>query len=98
MDLPRNPGNYVATGPQVDASGRVVVVIQNRAPIPVRDIRVTPVLINASGQVVQQGNPIGVMRTLGPNEQIVADTGLSDLTQEQLQALRFRVDGARVAE
>jgi predicted Zn-dependent protease len=98
MDLPRNPGNYVATGGQIDSSGRVVVVIQNRAPIPLRDIRVTPVLINAAGQVVRQGTPIGVMRTLAPNEQVVADAGVGALPQEQLQALRFRVDGARPAE
>ncbi len=37
MDLPRNPGNYVATGGQLDPSGRVVVIIQNRAPIPLRE-------------------------------------------------------------
>lgn len=98
IDLPRNPGNYVATAPQVDQSGRAVVVIQNRAPIPLRDIQVTPVLINAAGQVVQQGSPIGVRRTLAPNEQVVADAGVGTLTQEQLQALRFRVDGAQVAE
>jgi predicted Zn-dependent protease len=98
MDLPQNPGNYVATGGQLDQRGNVVVVIQNRAPIPLRDIRVTPVLVNAAGQVVRQGTSIGINRTLAPNEQVIADTGLGVLPQEQLQALRFRVDGARAAE
>lgn len=98
LDLPRNPGNYVATGGQLDSNGRVVVIIQNRAPIPLSDIRVTPVLINAAGQVVRQGTPISVFQPLRPNEQVAADAGLGVLPQEQLQALRFRVDGARAVE
>lgn len=98
LDLPRNPGNYVATGGQLDSSGRVVVIIQNRAPVTLSDIRVTPVLVNAAGQVVRQGTTITVFQPLRPNEQVAADAGVGVLTQEQLQALRFRVDGARVVE
>ncbi len=98
LDLPRNPGNYVATGGQLDSSGRVVVIIQNRAPVTLSDIRVTPVLVNPAGQVVRQGTPISVFQSLRPNEQVAADAGVGALTQEQLQALRFRVDGARVVE
>jgi hypothetical protein len=47
---------------------------------------------------VRQGTTISVFQPLRPNEQVAADAGVGVLTQEQLQALRFRVDGARVVE
>ena len=32
MDLPQNPGNYVAAAGQLDSQGRLMVVVQNRSP------------------------------------------------------------------
>lgn len=98
MDLPQNPGNYVATQGQLDPQGRVVVVIQNRAPAPLVGIQVTPVLVDASGRIVQQGQPVVFRSAVQPGQQAVAQTGISSIAQEQLPYLRFRVDGARVAE
>jgi predicted Zn-dependent protease len=98
LDLPRNPDNYVATGGQLDANGRVVLVIQNRAPIALSDIRITPVLVNAAGQVVRQGNAVRISQALPSGQSVAVDPGLGQLPQEQLGSLRFRVDGARVAE
>src|SRR5262245_59645479 len=46
LDLPQNPGNYLATGPQVASDGRLMLVIENRATLPVTDIQVTPVLVD----------------------------------------------------
>ena len=98
MDLPQNPGNYVAATGQLDAQGRVVVVVQNRSPVPLNGIQVTPVLVDASGRVLQQGTAVAIGAVVKPGEQAAATTGLANLPQEQLQALRFRVDGAKVAE
>jgi predicted Zn-dependent protease len=98
MDLPQNPGNYVGTGGQFDPQGRPLLIIQNKAPVALTDIQVTPVLVDNSGRVLQQGAPVRVTRPLKSGEQIAADAGLSNLTQEQLPLLRFRVDQARVAE
>ena len=98
MDLPQNPGNYVGTAGQFDSQGRPILVIQNRAPVALTNIQVTPVLVDGLGNVVQQGAPVRVGRTLKSGEQVAADAGLGGLTQQQLQNLRFRVDGARVAE
>jgi beta-barrel assembly-enhancing protease len=98
MDLPQNPGNYVATAGQFDAQGRPLLIIQNKSPVALTDIQVTPVLIDAGGRVVQQGSPVRVSRALKSGEQVATDAGLSGLTQEQLPSVRFRVDGARVAE
>ncbi len=98
MDLPQNPGNYVAAGGQYDAQGRLLVVVQNRAKVPLSAIQVTPVLIDAAGRVVQQGNPVVIQSVVKPGEQAAAASGIANLTPEQQQALRFRIDGARVAE
>jgi beta-barrel assembly-enhancing protease len=98
MDLPQNPGNYVATAGQLDAQGRPLLVIQNKSPVALTDIQVTPVLVDEGGRVLQQGSPVRVNRAIKSGEQVAADAGLSGLTQQQLPYVRFRVDGARVAE
>ena len=98
LDLPQNPGNYVATGGQLDATGRVFLVVQNRAPLKLADIRVTPVLVDASGRVVQTGAPVRISQTLSAGERIAVDAGIGALPQAQLANLRFRVDAARAVE
>ena len=98
MDLPQNPGNYIGTAGQLDAQGRPLLVIQNKSPVPLTEIQVTPVLVDQTGRVLQQGSPVRVNRALKAGEQVAADAGLAGLTQEQLPFVRFRVDGARVAE
>ena len=98
MDLPQNPGNYVAAAGQFDAQGRLLVVVQNRAPVPLRDFQVTPVLVDPAGRIVQQAAPVRLAAVLKPGEQVAAAAGIGNLSQQQLQYLRFKVDGARIAE
>jgi len=97
MDLPQNPGNYVATGGQYDAQGRLIVVIQNRSPVALDAVQVTPVLIDNAGRILRQGVPVRFNRPLRPGEQTGLDSGIA-VPQEQRPYVRFRVDGARVAE
>ena len=98
LDLPQKPGNYVAAGAQLDANGRAMLIVQNRAPIPLSDIRVTPVLVDSAGQIVSTGSTVRIGQALAANERVAVDAGLGQLSQEQLQSLRFRVDGARAVE
>jgi predicted Zn-dependent protease len=98
LDLPQNAGNYVAATPQYDSQGRIIVVVQNRSRVPLTGIRVTPVLVDAAGRIVRQGSPVAVQAVLRPGEQAAAASGLDELPQEQLAALRFRVDTALIAE
>jgi len=98
MDLPQNPGNYLAAGGQLDSQGQVMVVVQNRSQVPLSGIQVTPVLVDGAGRIVQQGNPVQIQSVVKPGEQAAAATGLANLTPEQMQALRFRIDGAKIAE
>jgi hypothetical protein len=75
-----------------------MVVVQNRSKVPLSAIQVTPVLVDASGRVAQQGSPVVIKAIVKPGEQAAAASGLANLTPEQQQALRFRVDGAKIAE
>jgi len=96
IDLPQNPGNYVATAGQVDAQGQLIVVVQNRAPVALANIQVTPVLVNANGNVATQGNPVRIRGPLAAGERTAVGTGVG-LNQEQLPQVRFRVDSAAAA-
>lgn len=98
IDVGRNPGQYVATAAQQDARGRIVLVVQNRAPVALTDIVVTPVMIDAAGRVAQQGQSVRIGRALAAGEQLAVDAGVGALSQEQLPHLRFRVDRARAVE
>ncbi|MET0282023.1 MAG: M48 family metalloprotease [Steroidobacteraceae bacterium] len=98
MDLSRNPASYVAAGVGRDGAGRSVLLVQNRAPVAIGSIIVTPVLLNAAGQVSQQLQAVRIAGPLEAGAQVAADAGLAQLSAEQLQALRFRVDQARAAQ
>lgn len=98
IDLPRNPGNYVAAQLTRDGQGRPRMLLQNRAPVPVGAIVVTPVQVNAAGRIVAEGRAVNVRGPVASGAQITADAGLGTLSAEQLAAVRFRVDAARVVE
>ena len=98
LDLPEHPEQYVAAAARVDESGRIVVVVQNRAPLALSDIRLTPVLVDAAGRVAQSGTTLRVPGSVNAGEQIVLHAGLGSLTAAEFNALRFRIDGAKVAE
>jgi predicted Zn-dependent protease len=98
LDLPQNPGNYVATALQRNQQGAIVAVIQNRSPVALSAVAVTPVRVDAQGRVLEQGRTIQVNRVLQPGEQIVIDAGIGAVTPEVAQQLRVRVDGARPAQ
>ena len=97
LDLPNNPGKYVAAALRDGGDGQTRLVIQNRAPVALSDIRVTPVLVNGA-QVVQQGKSVNIRGPVAAGQQVSVDSGLTSLTPEQVQALRFRIDTASIAD
>jgi tetratricopeptide (TPR) repeat protein len=98
MDLPQNPGNYVAAQGQFDAQGRLLVIVQNRSPVPLTRIQVTPVLVDGAGRVAREGSPVVFNVVLKPGQQTAAPSGIASIAQAQRPYLRFRVDSAKVAE
>jgi len=98
IDVPRNPGQYVATGGRLESEGRVLLVVQNRAPVALAGIVVSPVLTDEAGRVAREGRAVRIQRALQPGEQLAVDAGVGALSQELLPRLRFRVDAAAVAQ
>lgn len=98
LDVDRNPANYVATAGALDAQGRVLLRLQNRAPVPLADIAVTPLQVDAAGRVVQTGRTLRIRGPLEPNAQAAVDAGIGVLAAGQLPTIRFRVDAATAIE
>jgi hypothetical protein len=74
------------------------VVVHNRSPLAIGAIVVTPVQVNAAGQITGQGRAVSIRGPLASGAQVAADAGLASLSAEQLAAVRVRVDSAQVAE
>jgi predicted Zn-dependent protease len=98
IDLPRNPGKYVSGVVQAGIDGKALMVVQNRAPMALGPVAVTPVMVNAAGQVTSEGRTVTIRGPLAAGQKINVDTGLGALTAEQLRLVRVRVDSARVAQ
>ncbi len=96
LDLPRNPSKYVAAQAARNSAGQVGVVVQNWAAVSVGSITVTPVMVNANGQITSTGRAVSIKGPVQAGQQVSVDAGVGALTAEQLQALRFRVDSAQV--
>jgi beta-barrel assembly-enhancing protease len=95
IDVGRNPGNYVASGAQLDGRGALVAVVENRAPVPLADVVVSAVLIDGNGAIAQQGPPVRVGRALQPGERVALDAGVGAVAPDLLNRVRIRVEGAR---
>lgn len=97
LDAPRNPNKYIATAPQLDASGRLLLVLENRGPVAMTRLVVTPVLVNSAGQVVQQAGPVRIDQAVQPGQRIAVDAGVGRIDPQTMDAVRFRIDRARPA-
>ena len=73
-------------------------MIENRAPLPLTGIQVTPVLVDASGKIARQGEPVTISGTIRPGERGAVDAGVGALDAQTLPSLRFRVDKAQAVE
>lgn len=95
MDFAENGTKYIASGLQADSRGQIVAVVENRAPFPVSQILLTPVLLDANGRVAQEGRQIRVNKTLKPGERASVNAGVGTVTEDVRQRLRIRVDSVR---
>jgi predicted Zn-dependent protease len=97
MDIAQNPGNYIATAVQQDASGRVVFALQNQSKLAVSNVEITPVVLDVYGRIAQQGQRRQLRITLKPGETTTVDAGLASMTAEQAALLRVSVNAAQIA-
>ncbi len=95
LDFAENGTKYIASGIQVDTRGNLMAVVENRAPFPVSQIILTPVLLDANGQVAQQGRQLRISQRLQTGERASINAGLGAVTEEARSRLRIRVDSVR---
>lgn len=97
MDLPQNPGSYLASGVQQDAAGRVLLVLENRSALTIESVDITPALLTAAGEAQALGSRRTLRVALAPGKQVAVDAGLGAMNAEQAAAVRFRLDAAKPA-
>lgn len=100
LDLPRNPSRYVRIEPRLDREGRVWMLVQNGAPVPIQDVVIDAAVASPTGVGAAQGPVrIGTGRaTLAPGEIAQIPTQLGPLTDPQaIRLVRAQVQGAAVA-
>ncbi len=95
LNFAENGTKYIASGLQQDSRGRILAVVENRAPFAVSQILLTPVLVDANGRVAQEGRQIQLKQTLQPGERASVNAGVGAVTDEVRQRLRIRVDAVR---
>jgi beta-barrel assembly-enhancing protease len=79
LDLPRNPGNYLRVEPQLSQQGAVILIVENRSPVAIKDLALAAALVDASGrvavgpqrwdlggQVLQSGQAVQIATSFGP--------------------------------
>lgn len=95
LNFAENGTKYVASGLQLDSRGQVVAVVENRAPFPVSQIVLTPVLLDASGRIAREGRQVRVNGVLQPGERASVNAGVGAVPDDVRQRLRIRVDSVR---
>ncbi|MEZ5498397.1 MAG: M48 family metalloprotease [Steroidobacteraceae bacterium] len=100
LDLPRNPSRYVRIEPRLDNSGVVWLLVENRAPVAVRNVEMLAGVAAADGRIAQ--GPVRVSTgnaVLKPGQVAQLKTSLGPLASaDLLRAVRFEVQGAAIAE
>jgi hypothetical protein len=76
----------------------VYAVIENRTPLPIAAIVVTPVLVDANGNVLQRGAAVQIRGPVAAGQRATAQINTGNLTAEQVRYLRARVDSAKLAQ
>jgi predicted Zn-dependent protease len=95
LNFAENGTKYIASGLQADSRGQIMAVVENRAPFPVSQVLITPVLLDANGRIAQEGRQIRVSRTLQPGERTAVNAGVGTVSDDVRSRLRVRVDSVR---
>lgn len=91
IELPSAPGKYIASGSNIDQNGRLLVEVQNRAPVAVSNVVVT----------VKEGQrswKVRITGTLKSGESRLQRTHLGPYTAEQAARVSTAVTEAKLAE
>lgn len=93
LDLPANPGNYIARRCDAGSNGNLVVSVKNEAGVSVRDVQIAVDYSDSYGRAQQRRLNVG--GTLAPGQVASVDTGLGPYQGDSCPA---QVVAARLAE
>lgn len=93
IELEENPAKYVKSQLMLDKQGRVVVVIQNQAPVAVQAVEVLVVPVDPAGRQSGAGQRYALRQTLAPGAQTRVVTSLP--AQARLRAVVSRAQLVR---
>ena len=100
LDLPRNPGNYFRIEPRLDNQGRVWLLVENRAPVPVRGLTLAAAVLNENGSIAQGPVRVSIGRNVlasGAVAQLATSLGpIAD--PNLLRRVRYQIDSVALAE
>ncbi|MDX1763646.1 MAG: M48 family metalloprotease [bacterium] len=98
LELPDNPGAYIAVKRSLDQNGYLVVSIKNQSPVPVRNIAVAIGIFNERGGLADERTAY-FRRTVAPGQVSSVSTRIGPFADTaQLRYIRLKVVGAAVAE
>ena len=100
LDLPNNPAKYLQAGVQADNSGYLYAVVQNSTAVTVTNVQVRVVQYNLkTGRAIGQTQPLFIRTAIAPNKRgQVAVSGVRVSTQQELQAYKVVIQGAKLAQ
>lgn len=75
LDLPANPGQYIALGTSLDSAGRVQVAVQNPTRYAVADLRILVRYVDSQGRASEQRRTITGPLPAGESRRFATDIG-----------------------
>jgi predicted Zn-dependent protease len=98
LELPERPEAYIAVKKTLDQSGYVVVVIQNRSPVNVKNIAISVDYYSREG-ALREGPTAFFRNTVSPGKKAAVRTRLGPLKDSSdLKRIRLRIISAAIAE
>jgi predicted Zn-dependent protease len=99
LELARDPGRFVQVGAELDGRGMVVLVIANRAPLAVQDVKLVALLRDPVSGVQQGSQQFALPNRIAPGAALKVATRLGPLASpEALRGLKVEVRGAAAVQ
>lgn len=94
LDLPSNPGGYIARACDADDNGNLVVSVRNDAGVQLADVRISVTYTDSSGQAARREHSI--RGQIPPGQIASVNTGMGPYSASS--ACPAEIIGARIAE
>lgn len=98
LDLGEHPEKYIGVDATRDARGFIMISVQNRSPVRIKNLKIAVALFNPAGQVAMQDS-LNLAAVLDPRASITESTRVGPLpTDQDLRRVRVKIFSAELAE